>query len=119
MPCQAVEAVFSDYLPKRTHPFVYLAIEMPGPHVDVNVHPTKREVSMCELLLLRRGARVVDNMLVGRPMPDRCTSFMRMSLFRQHKKWCKRLSRAPTPRAATTRRFFFPTPLPQLGRPRA
>ena len=41
---QAIDAVYHEYLPKHTHPFVYLAIEMPGHHVDVNVHPTKREV---------------------------------------------------------------------------
>ena len=46
--CQAiqrcVESVYKPYLPKHMHPFVYLAVTMPPHHVDVNVHPTKKEV---------------------------------------------------------------------------
>jgi DNA mismatch repair ATPase MutL len=39
-----MESVYSGILPKGTHPFIYLAITMPPQHLDVNVHPTKREV---------------------------------------------------------------------------
>ncbi|RHY14589.1 hypothetical protein DYB25_001689 [Aphanomyces astaci] len=41
---RACEYTYAQYLPKHTHPFVYLALAIPPSHVDVNVHPTKREV---------------------------------------------------------------------------
>ncbi|KAF9339200.1 DNA mismatch repair protein [Linnemannia elongata] len=41
---KAIEAVYTTYLPKNTHPWVYLSLEMDPRNVDVNVHPTKREV---------------------------------------------------------------------------
>lgn len=41
---KACEYVYSLYLPKHTHPFVYLSLELPPHTIDVNVHPTKREV---------------------------------------------------------------------------
>ena len=42
---KALELVYSTILPKASKPFLYLSITMPAAHVDVNVHPTKREVS--------------------------------------------------------------------------
>lgn len=41
---KAVEQTFSTFLPKGGHPFVYLSLEIEPHRVDVNVHPTKREV---------------------------------------------------------------------------
>mmetsp|Transcript_22979 Transcript_22979/g.39449 ORF Transcript_22979/g.39449 Transcript_22979/m.39449 type:complete len:830 (+) Transcript_22979:3-2492(+) len=41
---KAVELVYSAYLPKQTHPFIFLSICMAPQNVDVNVHPTKSEV---------------------------------------------------------------------------
>ncbi|CAG8691528.1 1407_t:CDS:2, partial [Dentiscutata heterogama] len=41
---KTIESVYATYLPKNTHPFVYLSLEINPENVDVNVHPTKREV---------------------------------------------------------------------------
>lgn len=41
---KAVEQTFAAFLPKGGHPFVYLSLEIDPRRVDVNVHPTKREV---------------------------------------------------------------------------
>ncbi|KAF8601503.1 DNA mismatch repair protein MutL [Ceratobasidium sp. AG-I] len=41
---RGIEAVYTAILPKGAHPFVYLSLEVDPKHVDVNVHPTKREV---------------------------------------------------------------------------
>lgn len=41
---RALEIVYAATLPKASKPFIYMAIILPPEHVDVNVHPTKREV---------------------------------------------------------------------------
>lgn len=42
---KAIELVYATILPKASKPFIYMSINLPPQHVDVNVHPTKREVS--------------------------------------------------------------------------
>ncbi|KMZ57672.1 hypothetical protein ZOSMA_83G00490 [Zostera marina] len=42
---RAIEVVYSATLPKASKPFIYMTIQLPHEHVDVNIHPTKREVS--------------------------------------------------------------------------
>eukprot|EP00516_Mucochytrium_quahogii_P002307 CAMPEP_0203756436 /NCGR_PEP_ID=MMETSP0098-20131031/9728_1 /ASSEMBLY_ACC=CAM_ASM_000208 /TAXON_ID=96639 /ORGANISM=" , Strain NY0313808BC1" /LENGTH=728 /DNA_ID=CAMNT_0050648329 /DNA_START=464 /DNA_END=2647 /DNA_ORIENTATION=+ len=41
---RSIETLYAEYLPKGSHPYVYLSLHLPPEHVDVNVHPTKREV---------------------------------------------------------------------------
>ncbi|OJJ50919.1 hypothetical protein ASPZODRAFT_287633 [Penicilliopsis zonata CBS 506.65] len=42
---RAIEQTYSTFLPKGGHPFIYLDLEIEPQRVDVNVHPTKREVN--------------------------------------------------------------------------
>eukprot|EP00249_Psilotum_nudum_P013294 c24267_g1_i1 orf=344-2536(-) len=42
---KAIEVVYAAILPKASKPFAYMSICLPPEHVDVNVHPTKKEVS--------------------------------------------------------------------------
>ena len=42
---RAIEQTYSTFLPKGGHPFTYLSLEIEPSRVDVNVHPTKREVN--------------------------------------------------------------------------
>ncbi|KAJ1902724.1 DNA mismatch repair protein [Coemansia sp. IMI 209127] len=41
---RAVESLYTSILPKASRPFVYLDLRIKPQNVDVNVHPTKREV---------------------------------------------------------------------------
>lgn len=42
---KAIEQTYSTFLPKSGHPLVYLSLEIDPQRVDVNIHPTKREVN--------------------------------------------------------------------------
>ncbi|KAE8036854.1 hypothetical protein FH972_009487 [Carpinus fangiana] len=42
---RAVEQTYATFLPKGGHPFIYLSLDIDPKRVDVNVHPTKREVN--------------------------------------------------------------------------
>ena len=42
---KAIEQTYSAFLPKGGHPFIYLNLNIDPQRVDVNVHPTKREVN--------------------------------------------------------------------------
>ncbi|KAI5362751.1 putative ribosomal protein S5 domain 2-type [Septoria linicola] len=42
---KAIEQTYSVFLPKGGKPFLYLSLEIDPARVDVNVHPTKREVN--------------------------------------------------------------------------
>lgn len=42
---KAIEQTYSTFLPKGGHPFTYLNLEIEPQRLDVNVHPTKREVN--------------------------------------------------------------------------
>ncbi|KAE8270188.1 hypothetical protein A4X09_0g2166 [Tilletia walkeri] len=41
---RAMEAMYSGLLPKGGHPWLYISLEIEPSRIDVNVHPTKREV---------------------------------------------------------------------------
>ncbi|PNS16007.1 hypothetical protein CAC42_4408 [Sphaceloma murrayae] len=42
---KAIEQTYQPFLPRHGHPFVYLSLDIDPARVDVNVHPTKREVN--------------------------------------------------------------------------
>ncbi len=41
---KALEYAYSDLIPRGRHPFAVISIEIDPSHVDVNIHPTKKEI---------------------------------------------------------------------------
>ncbi|NWX84040.1 MLH1 protein, partial [Nothoprocta pentlandii] len=63
---KAIETVYAAYLPKSTHPFLYLSLEIAPQNVDVNVHPTKHEVHFLhEDSILERVQQHIESKLLG------------------------------------------------------
>ncbi|CAL8107723.1 unnamed protein product [Prunus armeniaca] len=61
---RALEIVYAATLPKASKPFIYMAIILPPEHVDVNVHPTKREVSLLnQEIIIEKIQSVVESRL--------------------------------------------------------
>ncbi len=52
---RAIEEVYAGYLPKGGHPFAYISVRVPPAALDVNVHPTKREVRFLDQDQVRGG----------------------------------------------------------------
>ncbi|CAN2389630.1 meiotic spindle midzone assembly, partial [Pristimantis euphronides] len=63
---KAIETVYAAYLPKNTHPFLYLSLEISPQNVDVNVHPTKHEVHFLhEESIIERVQHHIESRLLG------------------------------------------------------
>ncbi|CAA9964889.1 DNA mismatch repair protein mutL [Pyrenophora teres f. maculata] len=75
---KSVEQTYATFLPKGGHPFFYLSLEIEPQRVDVNVHPTKREVHFLnedEII-----AVVCDSIRDNLSKVDTSRSFMTQSL---------------------------------------
>jgi DNA mismatch repair protein MLH1 len=63
---KALDSVYSTYLAKGKHPFVYLSMEIAPQNVDVNVHPTKHEVHFLhEDAIIHKIQTAADILLKG------------------------------------------------------
>lgn len=61
---RAIEIVYAATLPKASKPFIYMSIVLPPEHVDVNVHPTKKEVSLLnQEVIIEKIQTVVESKL--------------------------------------------------------
>ncbi|KAJ3610423.1 hypothetical protein NHX12_022515 [Muraenolepis orangiensis] len=63
---KAIETVYAAYLPKNTHPFLYLSLEIAPHNIDVNVHPTKHEVHFLhEDCIVESVQKHIESKLLG------------------------------------------------------
>lgn len=63
---KSIENVYNLYLPKGSHPFVYLSLQLDPQNVDVNVHPTKHEVHFLhEDLIIEKTQKAIEAKLLG------------------------------------------------------
>ncbi len=75
---KAIEQTYSIFLPKGGHPFVYLSLEIDPQRVDVNVHPTKREVNFLNEDEIIES--ICDEIRVKLSQVDTSRTFMTQSL---------------------------------------
>ncbi|KAK6438869.1 DNA mismatch repair protein Mlh1 [Oleoguttula sp. CCFEE 5521] len=75
---RALEQTYSNFLPKGGKPFVYLSLEIEPQRVDVNVHPTKREVNFLNEDEITE--MICDEVRVKLGTVDKSRTFMTQSL---------------------------------------
>lgn len=61
----AVRSAFEDLLPRETHPFYVIFIEIDPSRIDVNVHPTKQEIKFDDERLVYNYLRVAVRHALG------------------------------------------------------
>ncbi|CAG8519047.1 7645_t:CDS:10 [Paraglomus brasilianum] len=75
---KTIESVYATFLPKGTHPFIYIGLEMKPQNIDVNVHTTKREVRfLYEDEIIAAIGDVIHERLAG---ADTSRSFLTQTL---------------------------------------
>lgn len=63
---KTLDQVYSLYLPKGMHPFIYISLMIDPKNVDVNVHPTKHEVHFLhEDAIIDKIKTVIELKLTG------------------------------------------------------
>lgn len=63
---RSLEALYATLLPKSSKPFIFLDVTLPPSHVDVNIHPTKKEVAFLhQEELVGAISEAVQNVLVS------------------------------------------------------
>jgi DNA mismatch repair protein MLH1 len=100
---KSVEQTYATFLPKGGHPFFYLSLEIEPQRVDVNVHPTKREVHFLneeEII-----AVICDAIRENLSKVDTSRSFMTQSL----------LSNPKVPFVTPMKQTNFVPPTPTTG----
>lgn len=61
-----LEDLYSIYLPRKSHPWCYISLEINPSNIDVNVHPTKHEVRFLhEETIIEKVKDALDAKLVG------------------------------------------------------
>lgn len=103
---KAIEAAYTTFLPKGAKPFVYLSLDIDPARVDVNVHPTKREVGFLnedEIIEIIR-----DEIVTRLGSVDTSRTFMTQSLLGP-----KKTTTPLTPSAPVQHELSFSTPLLQ------
>lgn len=99
---KAIEQTYSAYLPKGGHPFVYMSLQIEPNRVDVNVHPTKREVHFLnEDEIIQAICKEIETKLAA---VDTSRTFMAQTL----------LPGAPAPVPETPARRSGNAPSPEL-----
>nr|CAI5844905.1 unnamed protein product [Callosobruchus analis] len=63
---RSIDQVYETYLPKSTHPFVYMSLELDPANIDVNISPTKHEVHFLnEQQIVEAITSTIETKLLG------------------------------------------------------